>query len=102
MWGTPDFTRADSEELPSATFFWVLLLFGFKSLTSPAELCKIQDSVCILSYNHDILHKGAFGCALSYLSKINDFFSIWLSNSRWPPSTVLKIKTTLIHACTNN
>ena len=26
-------------------------------------------SVCILSYNHEILHKDAFGCTLSYLSK---------------------------------
>ena len=36
---------------------------------SPAEWCKMQDGVCIFSYKHDILHKGAFGCALSYLSK---------------------------------
>ena len=25
-WGTPDFTRPDTEELPSTTTFWVLLV----------------------------------------------------------------------------
>ena len=25
--------------------------------------------VCILSYKHEILHKDAFGCAISYVSK---------------------------------
>ena len=28
-WGTPDLTRADSEELPSTTTFWVLLVRKF-------------------------------------------------------------------------
>ena len=42
--------------------------------SSPAESWKIQEGVCILSYKHEILHKGAFGCALSYLSKRETFF----------------------------
>ena len=41
---------------------------------SPAEWCIIQDGVCILSYKYEILHKGAFGCALSYWSKRQTFF----------------------------
>ena len=42
---------------------------------SPAEWCIIKDGVCILSYKHEIFHKGAFGCALSYWSKRQTFFS---------------------------
>ena len=53
----------------------VCLISSLQWLYSPAEWCKIQDGVCILSYKHEILHKGAFGCALSYLSKRQTFFS---------------------------
>ena len=64
--------------------FYVIV--GFVTLLhSPTKWCKIQYSVCILSYKHDILH-----CALSHLSKGKTFFQIRPPNPKWPPSTVLK------------